>query len=48
MFEGFAHKRIKTSGTEISLGQGGNGSPLLLVHGYPQSHEIREGRPGSG
>ena len=38
MFEGFAHKRIKTSGTEIALEQGGNGSPLLLVHGYPQSH----------
>ena len=38
MFEGFAHKRIKTSGTEIALEQGGSGSPLLLVHGYPQSH----------
>jgi haloacetate dehalogenase len=38
MFDGFAHKRIKTSGTEIALEQGGNGSPLLLVHGYPQSH----------
>lgn len=38
MFDGFAHKRIKTSGTEIALVQGGNGSPLLLVHGYPQSH----------
>jgi haloacetate dehalogenase len=38
MFEGFAQKRIKTSGTEIALVQGGNGSPLLLVHGYPQTH----------
>jgi haloacetate dehalogenase len=38
MFEGFTHKRIKTSGTEIVLVQGGNGSPLLLVHGYPQTH----------
>ena len=38
MFDGFAHKRIKTSGTEIALVQGGNGPPLLLVHGYPQSH----------
>jgi haloacetate dehalogenase len=38
MFDGFAHKRIETSGTEIALVQGGNGPPLLLVHGYPQSH----------
>jgi haloacetate dehalogenase len=40
MFEGFAHKRIKTSGTEINLVQGGDGSPLLLVHGYPQTHAM--------
>ena len=40
MFEGFAHKRIKTSVTEIALVQGGNGPPLLLVHGYPQTHVI--------
>jgi haloacetate dehalogenase len=38
MFEGFARKRIATSGAEIDLVQGGSGSPLLLVHGYPQSH----------
>jgi len=29
MFDGFAHKRIETSGTEIALVQGGNGPPLL-------------------
>jgi len=38
MFEGFARKQITTSGAEIALMQGGKGSPLLLVHGYPQSH----------
>jgi len=38
MFDGFANKRIKTLGTEIALVQGGNGPPLLLVHGYPQTH----------
>lgn len=38
MFEGFASKRIATSGAEIALVQGGRGSPLLLVHGYPQNH----------
>ena len=40
MFEGFARKRIKTSGAEIELVQGGAGSPMLLLHGYPQNHVI--------
>jgi haloacetate dehalogenase len=40
MFEGFTPKRIKTSGAEIALVQGGAGSPLLLIHGYPQNHVI--------
>lgn len=40
MFEGFASKRIKTSGAEIALVQGGSGPPLLLLHGYPQTHAI--------
>src|ERR1700693_2940905 len=40
MFEGFAHKRIKTLGAEIALLQGGAGSPILLLHGYPQNHVI--------
>ena len=29
MFEGFARKRITTSGAEIALVQGGRGAPLL-------------------
>src|SRR5271155_5938099 len=40
MFEGFTSKRIKTSGAEINLVQGGTGAPLLLIHGYPQNHVI--------
>ncbi|HKN00269.1 MAG TPA: alpha/beta hydrolase [Candidatus Binataceae bacterium] len=40
MFEGFTSRRIKTSGAEIALMHGGSGSPLLLIHGYPQSHVI--------
>jgi haloacetate dehalogenase len=40
MFEGFQSRRIKTSGTEIALVQGGSGPPLLLIHGYPQNHVI--------
>ena len=38
MFEGFTHERIRTSGAEIALVRGGRGVPLLLVHGYPQTH----------
>jgi len=30
--------QIKTSGAEINLVHGGSGSPLLLLHGYPQTH----------
>jgi haloacetate dehalogenase len=38
MFEGFADHRIETSETSIHLVKGGNGPPLLLLHGYPQTH----------
>lgn len=38
MFEGFARRRIATSGAEINLLVGGEGPPLLLLHGFPQSH----------
>jgi len=38
MFEGFTTERVKTSGAEIALVRGGHGAPLLLVHGYPQTH----------
>lgn len=38
MFEGFSPRRINTSGAEINLVVGGNGPPLLLLHGYPQTH----------
>ena len=38
MFEGFTPRQIRTSGTTINLVQGGDGPPLLLLHGYPQMH----------
>ena len=38
MFEGFSNVRINTSGTTINLVHGGHGPPLLLLHGYPQTH----------
>lgn len=36
----FKKIRVKTSGAEISLVHGGSGMPLLLLHGYPQTHCI--------
>ena len=38
MFEGFEEKKIETSGAAINLVIGGSGPPLLLLHGYPQTH----------
>ena len=38
MFEGFERQQIRTSGTTIDLMKGGDGPPLLLLHGYPQTH----------
>lgn len=38
MFEGFESRRVVTSGAEIHLRIGGEGPPLLLLHGYPQTH----------
>lgn len=35
---GFKRERVKTSGAEINVVTGGEGPPLLLMHGAPQSH----------
>ena len=40
MFGGFETRRIDTGETEIHTIVGGNGPPLLLLHGYPQTHVI--------
>jgi haloacetate dehalogenase len=37
-FPGFESRRIETSGATINVLRGGSGPPLLLVHGYPQTH----------
>lgn len=35
---GFTHQRVAVDGTEIAYEIGGDGPPLLLLHGYPQHH----------
>ncbi|MBV9377864.1 MAG: alpha/beta hydrolase [Alphaproteobacteria bacterium] len=37
-FPGFEQRRVQTSRAEINLVTGGSGPPLLLLHGYPQTH----------
>src|ERR1700680_2988549 len=41
-FEGFKTEQIKTSGASINTVYGGNskGSPLLLLHGIPETHVL--------
>lgn len=40
MFEGFRYEKIKVGDIEINSVIGGSGPPLLLLHGYPQTHLI--------
>ena len=40
MFEGFTQQRVQANGVEINLVTAGSGPPLLLLHGYPQTHAI--------
>ncbi len=38
LFPGFQVSKVQTSGTGIHVVSGGQGPPLLLMHGAPQSH----------
>ena len=38
LFPGFEARQIQTSGATIHTLKGGSGPPVLLVHGYPQTH----------
>ena len=38
MLEGFEARRVAGAGTDIAAWVGGSGPPLLLLHGYPQTH----------
>jgi haloacetate dehalogenase len=37
-FPGFQRQTVQTSGTTINVLVGGDGPPVLLLHGYPQTH----------
>ena len=38
MFDGFTRARIAANGMSINVRHGGSGPPILLLHGYPQTH----------
>src|SRR5438067_13882922 len=40
LFPDFRSMTVQTSGTTINLVTGGHGEPLLLLHGYPQTHTM--------
>jgi haloacetate dehalogenase len=42
LFEDFQRTRItpKTTGVEINVVHGGSGAPVLLLHGFPQTHAM--------
>ena len=40
MFEQFKQDKINVNGININYKIGGKGKPLLLLHGYPQSHIV--------
>ena len=40
MFEGFEHFQVATNDAEINAVRGGQGLPVLLLHGYPQTHAM--------
>jgi haloacetate dehalogenase len=43
MFDGFEERRIKTAESSIFLRIGGAGAPLLLIHGFPETHLMWRG-----
>ena len=43
LFPGFEQSRLSSNGIEINLAHGGQdkpGAPVLLLHGYPQTHVL--------
>ena len=40
LFPGFEARNFQVNGVQIAAHVGGSGSPLLLLHGHPQTHAI--------
>ena len=40
MFEGFTTTRVDTGDATINAVHGGSGPPVLLLHGFPQTHAM--------
>jgi haloacetate dehalogenase len=40
LFPGFTRRRVRSRGATINLVQGGEGPPVLLLHGYPETHAM--------
>ena len=40
LFPSFTERKIRTSGASIHVEYGGDGPPVLLLHGYPQTHAM--------
>jgi haloacetate dehalogenase len=38
LFPGFSHRRLGVHGITVNAVYGGDGPPVLLLHGYPQTH----------
>jgi len=38
LFSGFTNRKVKTNSSRINLVHGGEGPPVLLLHGYPETH----------
>jgi haloacetate dehalogenase len=38
LFPGFVADTVKTAGASINVLKGGEGPPLLLIHGHPEKH----------
>jgi haloacetate dehalogenase len=43
LFPGFTTRRVRTDGAVLHTVRAGHGTPLLLLHGYPQTHAMWHG-----